>query len=143
MKKYSLFKISASWTAVLYILFAVVYPHVHVHAHEANTGKEILFSFHPPTPCPLPAEDHSDHHECHHLPHTQTSYTEFYQPSPKNLRHLFPNHEGQLNLSYILPTTDGENEYTTLLYYSIEPLSIPPPPEWLSNCTSRAPPVHF
>ena len=143
MKKNSLFKISVCWAAVFFILFAVVYPHVHIHAHETDSGKEILFSFHPPTPCPLPAEDHSDHHECHNQPHTQTTDTEFYQPSLKNLRYWFPTHERQLNLSYMLPTADDEYEYIPLRYYPIESRSIPPPPEWRSNYTTRGPPVHL
>ena len=140
MKNYSLFKISLYWVACLYILFAVVYPYVHLHAHQTDTGTYLKVTFHPPTPCPFETHEDPDHHECHHLTHLQSHDTEFCRPRSKKPLDRLPTDEHQFNLSNNVSKLESESEGAALRYYPIEFHILPPPPQWFSNHITRGPP---
>ena len=140
LKNRSLFNISICWAACFYVLFAVVYPYMHLHAHQEDTGRHLTLEYHPPAPCPFDTHEDSDDHDCHHQPHSQSSDAEFCRPSSKSLFNTYPLDQNTFSLHVNVLSENVDNESEPSLSCTLEIHSLPPPPLWLSSHITRGPP---
>ena len=134
------YRLFVTCSVLFYILFAIAYPFVHFHAHQAETGLQFEFVFHPPEPCPLTHHDGSEHQACHHQVHPQTIDTEFCQRNSTNLSNILLKDIDRFCSESIHPQGTDTSKLDQWDDHYIESQSIPPPQEWSNIHVSRGPP---